>query len=102
MKRLKNKNKGSSILWILFTAVLIILVLSYFGISIQAVAESSDAKENFSYVLLNGKKIWDDYLKRPAFGIWNFFLAGVGRLDNITNLELNPDLEAIEKESLSQ
>ena len=74
---MKNFNKNSngkmgiSIIGILFLVVIIILVLSYFNISIKSVAESPTGKENISYVTDNTKSIWESYLKDPATYLWN-------------------------------
>ncbi len=94
MRRFSNKNSGGGVFWVLFVCVFIILILSYFHISIQAVVESGDTQENFSYVIVNGKKIWDDYLKRPVVSMWNVLISVTRKLSNI-DLELDPAEEEI-------
>ncbi|OGJ01711.1 hypothetical protein A3I95_00330 [Candidatus Nomurabacteria bacterium RIFCSPLOWO2_02_FULL_44_12] len=62
---------GISILGVLLLGVIIILVISYFKISIQAVVESPESQGNFSYVADSSRSVWNDYLKRPASYLWN-------------------------------
>jgi len=64
------KKGGISILGILLLGVIIILVLSYFGISLKSFVESPVVDENMSYVGGVLKTVWNDYLKKPATFIW--------------------------------
>ncbi|MES2315365.1 MAG: hypothetical protein V4486_01365 [Patescibacteria group bacterium] len=63
-------NRGISILGVLFLGVIIILVISYFNISIKSVVEKPETKDNFSYVVGNSESIWDRYFKGPATYLW--------------------------------
>lgn len=74
MTKLKNKKSGISILGVLLFGVVIILVLSYFDISIKAVVESPTGQENIEYVTNSSKSLWTAYLKEPASALWNGWL----------------------------
>lgn len=75
MKNLENKKGGMSILGIIILAVLLILVLSFFNVSLKAVVESPKAQDNFSYVGSSGRSLWNDYLKKPIKDVLDY--AGV-------------------------
>ena len=66
-----NTNSGLSILGIIFLGVIIILVLSYFNISIRGVVESPEAQDNLEYVGGGTVSLWDRYLRDPATYLWN-------------------------------
>ena len=60
-----------SILGFLVLAAIVILVLSYFNISIKTVVESPAGQENIEYVKGGSKSLWDEYLEEPASYLWN-------------------------------
>jgi hypothetical protein len=72
MKNLKNKKNhgGISLIGILVLGFILILVLSYFRISIRTVVESPEAQDNINYVSGAGISVWDKYLKEPANWFW--------------------------------
>ena len=51
--------------------IIIIAVLSYFGISIRSVFESNLFKNNFNYIWGGVKYVWETYLVGPASYLWN-------------------------------
>ena len=67
----KNKEKGFSILGILVLGVILILVLSYFNVSIRGVVESPTGQDNISYVKGTSQSFWNKYLASPAEYLWN-------------------------------
>lgn len=71
MKIRNNKKRGISIIGILFLGLIIILVLSYFNISLRAVVESPEAQDNIHYVGGAGRSLWDNYIKEPISYFWN-------------------------------
>jgi len=71
MTQFKNKQKGMSILGFLVLAAGLILILSYFNISIKTIVESSTGQENIEYVKGGSKSLWDEYLADPASYLWN-------------------------------
>ncbi|MEX2052186.1 MAG: hypothetical protein WD991_00630 [Candidatus Paceibacterota bacterium] len=72
MKNLReNTKRGISILGVLVLGVIIILVLSYFDISVKSVAESPTGQENFSYVGGVSRNLWNDYFREPLSYLWN-------------------------------
>ncbi|PIR68611.1 hypothetical protein COU49_00085 [Candidatus Nomurabacteria bacterium CG10_big_fil_rev_8_21_14_0_10_35_16] len=69
---MKNtQNRGISILGILIFGFILILVLSYFNISVRGVVESPTTQDNINYVSTSSKSFWDKYLKDPASYLWN-------------------------------
>lgn len=68
---INNTKKGISILGVLVFGVIIILVLSYFNISIKSVVESPTGQENVNYVGGGAKSLWTTYLAKPASYLWN-------------------------------
>ena len=71
MSKFKDKQKGMSILGFLVLAAILILILSYFNISIKAVVESPAGQENIEYVKGGGKSLWVEYLKDPVNYLWH-------------------------------
>jgi hypothetical protein len=66
-----NTNRGVSLLGIVLYGFILILVLSYFRISVKDVVESPTGQENITYVQDTSKSFWDKYLKEPAHYLWN-------------------------------
>jgi len=103
-----NKKGGISILGILVLGFILILVLSYFHISIKTVVESPTGQENINYVGGTSKNLWNDYLEKPVSYLWhdvwiNIFWKGfISNMEHIrdgqptdfdkasTNLQVNP------------
>ena len=89
----ESQNKGMSILGIIFLGFILILVLSYFSISIKSVVESPTGQENINYVSGTSKSIWEKYLKDPADYLWNdvwielFWKSFVSNLERIRDGE---------------
>lgn len=83
------KKGGISILGILFLGAILILVLSYFNISIQAVVEKPSTQNNISYVTGSSKSLWNEYLKKPLTDFYNdiwvkiFWASFVSDMENI-------------------
>jgi len=73
-----SKNRGGiSIIGVLFFGVLIVLLLSYLGISIKSVVESPEGQENINYIAGGVRNLWYDYLKEPAEYVWNDVIIGI-------------------------
>ena len=78
--------------WIVILIILI-LVLSYFGISIQSVVNSHAGQGNFSYVWNGTVFIWNQYLSGPTnwlwenlgSALWNAFVQGVNNIKHNNN-----------------
>ena len=96
-----NKNKGISILGILFLGVILIFVLSYFGISIRAIVEDPKTQDNIEYVGGGTKSVWDRYLKDPASYIWNDVIVDIFWVSFISNMERIRDNEPTDYEGAS-
>ena len=86
-----NKKAGISILSIVVLALIAILVLSYFNISIKSVVESPVGQENINYVGGGTKNLWNDYLSKPASYLWNDVWVNIFWKGFINNMELIRD-----------
>lgn len=89
---MKNSNKirGISILGVLVLGVALILVLSYFNISIKSVVESPKSpigQENVSYVGGGAKSLWTTYLAEPASYLWKDVWINIFWKSFISNME---------------
>lgn len=83
-----NKNKkGISIIGILLLGFVLILVLSYFKISVKSVVESPTGQENINYVGGGSRSVWDDYLKQPAAYLWNDIFVNIFWKSFVNNME---------------
>ncbi len=71
MTKKRHKKGGISILGILLLAVVVIIVLSYFNISLKAVVESPATQNNFNYVGSSSRSLWNDYLAKPVSDVLN-------------------------------
>jgi hypothetical protein len=83
----KNRKRGISIIGILFLGVIVILVLSYFKISVRSVVESPEAQENISYVGGGTRNLWNDYLQKPAEYLWNDIFVDIFWKSFVNNME---------------
>lgn len=66
-----NTQQGISILGVLFLAVILIFLLSYFNISIKAIVESPAGQENIEYITGGTRNLWVEYLREPTMHVWN-------------------------------
>ena len=87
MLQLKNKKAGMSILGAIVLGILIILVLSYFNVSIRAVIESPTGQENINYVGGGVKGFWNKYLAGPAHYLWQDVWLDIFWQGFINNME---------------
>ena len=93
MMKNKKQQRGMSILGVIVFVVIVILVLSFFNISIKSVVESPSGQENINYVRGGVVGFWDNHLKEPVEKFWNFFTLKINNngdnsipLTNINNL----------------
>jgi hypothetical protein len=82
-----NEQNGISILGVLVLGVVIILILSYFHISIKSVVESPTGQENISYIGGGTKSLWTTYLAEPASYLWNDVWLKIFWRPFISNME---------------
>lgn len=85
-KQIENK-KGLSIIGILLLGFILILVLSYFKISVKSVVESPEGQENINYVGGGTRSLWNDYLSEPADYLWNDIFINIFWKSFISNME---------------
>lgn len=81
------KKGGMSILGILFLCLILILVLSYFNISIKSVVESPTTQNNVKYVGGASESVWDKYLKKPLTDFYNDVWIKIFWASFISNME---------------
>ena len=81
------QNRGISILGFLILGFILILVLSYFNVSIRGVVESPTGQDNINYVQDTSKGFWDRYLKDPADYLWNDIFINLMWNSFVSNLE---------------
>ena len=71
-------------------AVVAILVLSYFGFSIQDLIQNPNTQSNFAYVWRGVTNVWNNYLAKPAAYLWNEIflkLIWTAAIDNLTRMK---------------
>jgi hypothetical protein len=68
-------NRQRGIVRTIIIVVIALLVISYYGINIQQVANSPTAQSNFSYVWNGVTYVWNTFLKVPAEEGYNFFIT---------------------------
>jgi hypothetical protein len=85
------KSGGISILGILLLGIALIIILSYFNVSLKAIVENPKTQENFNYVGSAGRSLWNDYLKKPLSNVinsdvvqyfWKSFLRNMQSIHN--------------------
>ena len=85
-----NKNnfkKGMSILGMIICGFIVILILSYFNISLRGVVESPAGQDNINYVKDTSVGFWDRYLTGPAHYLWNDIFINLFWNSFVSNLE---------------
>jgi hypothetical protein len=87
MANILKKRDGISIIGVLFLGVILILVLSYFKISVKSVVESPTGQENITYVRGGTISLWDKYLSQPASYLWNDVFINIFWKSFINNME---------------
>lgn len=67
-------NRGGIIRTVLFIVV-VLLVISYFGLNLRSIVNSPAGQSNFSYVGEVLSNLWNNYLKVPVTYFWNIFVT---------------------------
>ncbi|MFZ3011778.1 MAG: hypothetical protein WA060_02160 [Minisyncoccia bacterium] len=86
-KYFKTKKGEMSILGVLVMGFLIIIVLSYFNISVKSIVESPTGQENVTYVKDTVRGIWTTYLAEPAEYLWRDVWINIFWKGFISNME---------------
>ena len=80
-----RSNKNSGFIKLVLVIIVVILLLSYFGVSLRKVANSQAGKDNFGFVKEIGVKVWDfclsiwnQYLEQKVLFIWNDIIVKYG------------------------
>ncbi|MFA6095251.1 MAG: hypothetical protein WC767_00170 [Candidatus Paceibacterota bacterium] len=58
-------------------AIILIIVLSFFGYDIQGIVESPLAQKNLGYAKDGVMFVWDNYLSQPITYFWNNIFIGL-------------------------
>lgn len=82
-----DKKRGISIIGILFLGFILILILSYFKVSVKSVVESPTGQENIGYVRGGTVSLWERYLKGPATYLWNDIFIDIFWKSFVNNME---------------
>ncbi len=85
--KINNTQRGISILGVLVFGFILILVLSYFNISIKGVVESPTGQENINYVKGNSVSLWQRYFAGPAHYLWKDVWIDIFWTGFISNME---------------
>ena len=83
------KTNRGFIKWIIILVV-ILLIMSYYGISLRALVNNPTTQDNISYVATSSVSIWDQYLKQPATYLYNqVFISLIWNpaIDNLTKMK---------------
>jgi len=101
-KYFKTKKGEMSILGILVMGFLIIIVLSYFNISLKSIVESPTGQENVNYVKDTTKSVWTKYLAEPVEYLWNDVWVDIFWKGFILNMERIRDGRPTEMEEATE
>jgi hypothetical protein len=82
---MKRYNQG--LVGLVIMLVVLILSVSYFGISIKNIAESPTSQSNFGYVKQVIVDIWTNYLAKPASYLYNDIWLNLCWRPFVDNLE---------------
>ena len=66
--------KDRGFIKLILLLIIFILLLSYFGFDLRGIAESPQAKSNFSYVWNFIAYVWNTFLLGPVTWLWNFLI----------------------------
>jgi len=83
------KTNRGFIKWIIILVV-ILLVMSYYGISLRSLVNNPVTQDNIGYVATSSVSIWDQYLKQPASYLYNqVFISLIWNpaIDNLTKMK---------------
>ncbi len=83
----RNASRGGLLRTVIFI-IIVLLILSYFGLNVRAIVNSPAGQENFTYVQEVMINLWDGYLKKPVLYLWN---------DIFLKLIWNPAIENLTK-----
>jgi uncharacterized protein YqhQ len=70
-------NQKGGFIQLIILIVIGLLVLSYFGISLQGVVESPVGQSNLHYVTNGASYVWNNYLSAPFDYLWNTVFIGM-------------------------
>ncbi|KKR65009.1 MAG: 2-oxoglutarate dehydrogenase, E1 subunit [Parcubacteria group bacterium GW2011_GWF1_40_5] len=101
MIKIGEKKRGISIIGVLFLGFVLLLVLSYFKISIRSVIENPEAQDNINYVGGGTRNLWNDYLKKPASYLWNDVFVNIFWQSFINNMERIRDGQLTDYETVA-
>ncbi|HWA31839.1 MAG TPA: hypothetical protein VG694_00055 [Candidatus Paceibacterota bacterium] len=65
---------GISILGLVFLAILLIIVLSHYHVSLQSWVDNPELQTNFHYVWGGITYVWSNYLEQPVSFVWHHII----------------------------
>ena len=81
-------NRG--IIRLVIILVVVLLVMSYYGISLRSVVNNPVTQDNVGYVATTSVSIWQNYLKTPVTYLYqNIFMTLIWNpaIDNLTKMK---------------
>jgi len=86
MSRVRHNQKGGFIKFLVLF-IIVIIVISYFGIDLRAIVESPETQGNLGYVWGLAVTVWEGYLERPLLYFWNNIFIDLLWESFVSNLE---------------
>ncbi|MCX6712610.1 MAG: hypothetical protein NTY66_00165 [Candidatus Vogelbacteria bacterium] len=81
------RNKRSGFIRLILVIIVVILILSYFGVNLRGIVNSPAGQDNMSFVRETGLKIWhfcldiwNQYLRGPVTQVWQFIRISLGQI----------------------
>lgn len=84
---MKSKKAGISILGIIILAIIVLLVLGYFHVSVKSVVNNPTSQDNINYVGGGIENLWNQYFAEPASYLWNDVWVNIFWKSFIDNME---------------
>ncbi len=70
----KYKNKQGGLIKMIIIIIIVIAILSWYGLDIKEFFTSPQAQKNFGYIWNFIKDTWNDYLSTPAHKAWGIWV----------------------------
>lgn len=89
----------SGFMKLIILIIIVVFILSYFGINLRSIVNNEDFQNNLNYVWGGVKYVWHTYLANPAKYLWyNIFidLLWDSFVENMQRIKQGQDIEMIE------
>jgi len=74
MKKFQNIQGGFGLIKLIIVAIVVILILSWYGVDIKNFINSPQVQNNFGFIWNFIDGIWTNYLAGPAIKLWGIIL----------------------------